>query len=119
VAPLEQVAVPAQDRVRAYQEHDVSQSVHREVAEQAGEDSAVGIGERGLADLALQHDELVPQRQDLDVLLLLAHVQEAHEREHVGQGEVGQAQEHDRSSCRQSAVHVSRGGVSGETVGRA
>jgi hypothetical protein len=46
-------------------------------------------------------------------------MQEAHEREHVGQGEVGQVQQHDRSSCRQSAVHVSRGGVSGETARRA
>jgi hypothetical protein len=45
----------------------------------------------------LQDDELVPQRQDLDVLLLIAHGQEAHERERVRQGEVDQAQQHNRS----------------------
>jgi hypothetical protein len=56
VAPLDPVAVPAQDRVRAYQEREVTQFVHRELAEQAGEDSAVGIGERGLADLALDRN---------------------------------------------------------------
>jgi hypothetical protein len=97
VAPLEQVAVPAQDRVRAYQEHEVSQFVHREVVEQAGEDSAVGIGERGLADLALQYEQLVPQGKALDVLVPVAHRQEAQQSEGVGGGEVGQAQQHDRS----------------------
>jgi hypothetical protein len=67
------------------------------VAEQPGEHHEVGLGERGLADLALQDDELVPQRQDLDVLLVITHGQQAHERERVRQGEVGQAQQHDRS----------------------
>jgi hypothetical protein len=61
VAPLEQVAVPAQNRVRAYQEREVTQFAHREMVEQAGEDSAVDIGERGLADLALQYEQLVPR----------------------------------------------------------
>jgi hypothetical protein len=42
-----------------------------------------GLGEDGLAGLALPDDELVPGRQDLDVLLLSAHGQEAHERERV------------------------------------
>ena len=70
-------------------------------------------GERGLPGLVLQDDELVPQRQDLDVLVLIAHGQQAHERERVRHGEVGQAQQHDRSRCRESSVHVSRGGVSG------
>jgi hypothetical protein len=54
VAPLEQVAVPAQERVGAYQQQEVPQLVHRKVVEQAGEDGAVGVGEGGLADLALQ-----------------------------------------------------------------
>lgn len=42
----------------------------------------------------------------------------AHERERVRRGEVGQAQQHDRSSCRQSAVHASRRGLNGEIAGR-
>ena len=89
--------MPAQQRVRANQQQELAQVAHREVVEQSREHHAIGLGERGLADLALQDDELVPQRQDLDVLPLIAHGQEAHERERVRQGEVGQAQQHDRS----------------------
>jgi hypothetical protein len=37
--------------------------------EQAGEDGAVGVGEGGLANLALQDQQLVTQGQDFDVLL--------------------------------------------------
>ncbi|MGI5518637.1 hypothetical protein [Streptomyces sp. CA-106131] len=73
------------------------QIVHREVVEQAGEDSTVGIGEPGLADLALQDQQLVSQCQDLDVFVSVTHRQQAQERKGVGRGEVGQAQQHDRS----------------------
>jgi hypothetical protein len=65
--------------------------------EQAGEDGAVGIGERGLANLALQDQQLVPQREDLYVFVPLAHRKQPQEREGVGYGEVRQAQQHDRS----------------------
>lgn len=97
MAPLEQVPVPAMDGVRAYQQEKVAQLVHREVVEQAGEDSAVSGAECGLADLTLQDQQLMPQRQDLDVFVPVAHRQQAKEREGVGCGEVGQAQQHDRS----------------------
>jgi hypothetical protein len=97
MAPFEQVAVPAQDRVRAYEQHELAQLVHRKVVEQAGEQRAVGVGEHGLADLALQDPQLVPQRQDLDVLFPIAHRQQPQKRDGVGHGEVGQAQQHDRS----------------------
>ncbi|MFD4761843.1 hypothetical protein ACFWOJ_24125 [Streptomyces sp. NPDC058439] len=73
------------------------QLVHGEVVEQADEDRAVGVAEPGLADLALQDQQLVPQRADLDVFVPIAHRQQAQEREGVGHGEVGQAQQHDRS----------------------
>jgi hypothetical protein len=65
--------------------------------EQAGEQRTVGVGEHGLADLALQDQQLVPQREDLDIFVPLAHRQQPQEREGVGHGEVGQAQQHDRS----------------------
>jgi hypothetical protein len=42
--------------------------------------------------LALQDKELVPQRQYLDVLVAVAHRQQAHERQGVGRSEIGQAQ---------------------------
>ncbi|GAA2463938.1 hypothetical protein [Streptomyces macrosporus] len=73
MASLEQVTVPAQDRVGAYQRQEVTQPVHGEAVERAGEDSTVGVGERGLGDLALQNERLVPQGADLHVLLAVAH----------------------------------------------
>jgi hypothetical protein len=48
-----------------YQQQELAQLPHWEVVEQPGEHHAIGLGERGLADLALPDDELVPQRQDL------------------------------------------------------
>ncbi|MFD7019113.1 hypothetical protein [Streptomyces sp. NPDC059928] len=46
--------MPAQDRVRPYQQQDVPQLPSRELVEQAGQDRAVGTGERGPVKLALQ-----------------------------------------------------------------
>ncbi|MER6128756.1 hypothetical protein ABT173_40605 [Streptomyces sp. NPDC001795] len=97
MSSLEQVAMPPHDRVRAYQHQELAQLLPWEVVEQAGEDSAVGVGERGLADLALQYEQLVPQGKDLDVFVPVAHRQQAQERQGVGRGEAGQAQKHDRS----------------------
>ncbi|MGW1093680.1 hypothetical protein ACWD4L_47930 [Streptomyces sp. NPDC002596] len=65
------------------------------MVEQAGEDSAVGVRERGLADLALQDEQLVPKCKVLDVFVPVAHRQQAQEREGFGRGEVGQAQQHE------------------------
>ncbi|WP_443071649.1 hypothetical protein [Streptomyces sp. NBC_01477] len=47
------------------------------MVEQAGEEGAVGVGEGGLADLALQNEQLVSERKDLDVLVPVAHRQQA------------------------------------------
>ncbi|WP_408059271.1 hypothetical protein [Streptomyces mirabilis] len=99
MASSEQVAMPAQDRVGAYQAQEVPQLVFGELVQQAGEDRAVGLGEHrlpGLAlqdeELALQDKELVPQRQYLDVLVAVPHRQQAQERQGVGRSEMGQAQ---------------------------
>lgn len=62
-----------------------------------GKEGAVGVGKRGPADVALQDQQLVPQRKDLDVFVPFAHRQQSKEREGVGHGEVGQAQQRDRS----------------------
>ncbi|WP_406359317.1 hypothetical protein OHB56_00530 [Streptomyces sp. NBC_01635] len=67
------------------------------MVEQAGEDGAIGVGEGGLANLALQDQQLVSERKDFDVLVAVAHRQQAQECQGVGRGEVGQAQQHDRS----------------------
>ena len=83
---LERVTVPPQDRLRTDHQHEPPQLLPRQMVKQTGKDDAVGIGERGLADLALQHQQLMPQRQDLEVFVPVAHRQ--------------QAQQRDRSSCR-------------------
>ncbi|KAK1186535.1 hypothetical protein B7755_000825 [Streptomyces sp. NBS 14/10] len=69
--------MPAQDRLGADQQQKVPQSVFGQVVQKAGEDGTVCVGEGRLADLALQDQQLVPEHQDLDVLLFVAHRQEA------------------------------------------
>ena len=44
-----------------------------------------------------QDEELVPQGEDLDVLVTVTDGQEPHKREGVRHSEIGQAQQHDRS----------------------
>jgi hypothetical protein len=73
MASFDQVAVRAQDRVRACQQQELAQLVHREAVEQSGEHHVVGVSERGLAGLALQDWPLAPQRRDFDVLVPVAH----------------------------------------------
>jgi hypothetical protein len=53
-----------------------------------------------VAELPLQHSELVPQDDDLGVLVVLAAWQQPQQRERVGDTEVGQAKEHDAASSR-------------------
>ncbi|MEU0836400.1 hypothetical protein [Streptomyces sp. NPDC005969] len=68
--------------------------------EQASEQRTVGVGEHGLADLAPQDQQLVPQREDLDVFVPLTHRQQPQERERMGDGEVAPAAETSRASHR-------------------
>ncbi|MFD8869066.1 hypothetical protein ACFV1F_32850 [Streptomyces sp. NPDC059590] len=72
----EQLTMPAQDRLGADQQQKVPQSVFGQVVQKAGEDSAITVIEGRLADLALQDQQLVPEHQDLDVLVSVAHRQE-------------------------------------------
>ncbi|GAA3650959.1 hypothetical protein GCM10022420_028240 [Streptomyces iranensis] len=67
----------AQDCIGADQQQKVPESVIGEVVEQAGEDGTVAVGEGRLADLTLQDQQLVPEYEDLDVLLSVAYRQEA------------------------------------------
>ncbi|MDW6063963.1 hypothetical protein SAZ11_45930 [Streptomyces sp. FXJ1.4098] len=97
MAPPEQLTMPPQHRLGADQQEKVPQSVFGQVAQKAGEDGTVAVGEARLADLTLQDQQLVPEYEDLDVLVSVAHRQEAQERQGVGRGEVSQAQQHDRS----------------------
>jgi hypothetical protein len=66
--------------------------------QEGGEECPVGPGEARSVDLALDDGELVAQRKNLDGLVHIAHRQQPCEGEHVCQGQVGQSQQHDRSS---------------------
>lgn len=64
--------------------------------EESGQERAVGLLKAGAlaAELALQDGELVPQREDLDVLVVVAHRDQPQGAEGVGDGDAGQAYEH-------------------------
>jgi hypothetical protein len=53
-------AVPAQDGVRADQQHKVLESVRRQAVKQPSEEEPISRRERGLGHLPLQHHQLVP-----------------------------------------------------------
>jgi hypothetical protein len=96
----QQITMPAQDRVRADQPREAPQRVHRQTMEQPRKEEPIFPSERGLAHLPLQHGQLMPEHQDLDVLGTIAGGQQSQEREDGRHHEIGQAQQHDRSSCR-------------------
>lgn len=78
-----------------------------EAVQQCGEQRPVGPGQMWLAYLPLQHDELVAQRQDLQILLPIAHRQQPYEAEGGRQGEVQQSQQYSQASS-QSAQACSK-----------
>ena len=53
---------------------ELSQREPGESMEQSGEERPVGRGEAGSVNLTLQDDELMAQRQDLDVLVGIAYL---------------------------------------------
>ncbi len=83
VAPLDQVAVPAQLCVRAYQQQELAQLLRREAGEQPGGHHARVWVKAGRPAWRCRTMSWCRGRQDLNVLLLSAHGQEAHERERV------------------------------------
>jgi hypothetical protein len=102
-----QVAVPEQYPVRAHQQPHLTQHATRETVKQRGQERPVARGEPCslLAELAFQHHELMAQSEDLDVLAVVAHRQQAQHRERVRHGEIRQSQQHGRS-CFRSSRHA-------------
>jgi hypothetical protein len=94
VAP-EQGAVPPQDGVGGDDQVKLPQHRSGESVKQCGKERPVGWAKTGPAGLALQDGELVAQCQDFDVFVGTAHRQQAEKRDHAGEGEVGQSQQHD------------------------
>ncbi|MFI6458620.1 hypothetical protein ACIBF6_44630 [Streptosporangium amethystogenes] len=58
--------------------------------------------------MPFENGDLVTQGEDLDVLVPIAHRQQPQRREGVRDGQVGQAKEHDRSSCRTVPLQESK-----------
>jgi hypothetical protein len=71
--------------------------------QEGSEECTVGR-EAGSVDLALQDGELVAQCEDLDVSVHIFDRQQPHEGDHTRQCQVGQSQQHDRSSLRITVV---------------
>jgi hypothetical protein len=71
VAAREEVAVPTQHRVRAYQQSEPTKRLRWESVQQGREEGPVARGEprSGLAQLAFQDRDLVAQYQDLHVFV--------------------------------------------------
>jgi hypothetical protein len=89
----DEVTVPAQYGLGAYEQPDAAQHVAGESAEQRGEERPVGRGEADLlaVQLSLEDGELVAQCQDFRVLGTVAHGQQSQQRERVGHAEVRQS----------------------------
>ncbi|MFG2497444.1 hypothetical protein ACGFSB_04415 [Streptomyces sp. NPDC048441] len=89
---VEQITVPAQNRVRAHHQLELTQLRHRQVVQERRQQRAVARSEHRLACLTVQDSELVPQCQDFHVLVAVAHRQQAYEGEGVRHRKVSQSQ---------------------------
>jgi hypothetical protein len=102
VPPFDQVAVPTQHRVGTDQQPHPAKRLGSQPVQQCRQQSPVRRSEPDLpfAQLAFQYGNLVAQDQDLGVLVPIARGKKTHERERVRHRQVGQSQQHSRSSCR-------------------
>ncbi|MEU4332019.1 hypothetical protein [Nonomuraea dietziae] len=100
--PSHQIAVPAQDGIRADEEPQPAQDLAGQRCQQGSqEDSVLGRESHPGAGTELSFEnDLVTQEEYLDVLVSSAHRQQPQRGERVRDGEVGQTKEHGRSSCR-------------------
>jgi len=99
----EEIALPAQYRVRPHQQPEPAEKVSREAVQQGSQEHPVGGGEPrpGRAQLPLQDRDLVAQRQDLRILVPVAHPKKPQLlRERIRHTEISQSKQHSRSSCR-------------------
>jgi hypothetical protein len=102
VAASDQVTVPLEDRVGPNQQPQAPQRRPRQRVQQRGQPRAVDRLESNLlpVELALQHRELMAQREDLDVLVAVAAGQQSQQRKRVGDAQVRQSQQHEAASLR-------------------
>ncbi|KMS75166.1 hypothetical protein ACM01_10990 [Streptomyces viridochromogenes] len=90
--------MPAQHSVRAHQQPCPAQHTAREPVQQRGQEHPVTRGEPHPipAEPAFQHRDLMTQREDLRVLVLVAHRQQPQQGEHVRHTQTGKSKQHDR-----------------------
>ena len=92
----DQIAVPAQYRVRPDEQPQPAQDRTGQGLQECGEERPVRRCERHRlrAEVALQHADLVAQGEDLDVLVAVGHRQQAQHGEGVGHGQIRQTKQH-------------------------
>jgi hypothetical protein len=102
VAAGNQVTMPAQHRVRPYQQPQAPQARFRKPVQQRRQPRPVGRVEPYPLpiELTLQHRELMAQGEDLGVLVAVASRQQSQLRERVRDPQVRQSQQHDPASSR-------------------
>jgi hypothetical protein len=92
----------------------VAQYIPRQPVQQRGQQRSIAGLEvhLPLAQLALQHHDLVTQGKDLNVLVPVAHRQQSQHRQRVRHAKVGQSKQHDQAS---SPSHRQRSDVLSDT----
>jgi hypothetical protein len=88
--------------LRAYQQPQAAPDVAGQPVQQGGEPGPVCWREADLLPVQLPFEDrdLMAQRQDLGILVRVAHRQQPQQREGVGHAEVGQPKQHNGSSRR-------------------
>ncbi|MGC9671303.1 hypothetical protein ACNTMW_32760 [Planosporangium sp. 12N6] len=94
--------MPLEDRVGPDQQPQTPQGRPWQRVQKRGQPRPIGRFEPDLlpAELALQHCELMTQRQDLNVLVAIAAWQQSQQREQVRDAQVRQSKEHESASSR-------------------
>jgi hypothetical protein len=100
VAPSQQTAMPAQDRVRTHQQLQAPQRVPWRTVKKTSEKEPVLHREHGLDTPTLQDREPMPQGHYLGLQATIGHRQQAKQGERIRDSEAGQTQQHDTSWCR-------------------
>ena len=75
VAARDQIAVPAQHRIRTHQQPHPAQHLRRQPVQQRRQERSIARGEphSAFAELTLKHRDLMAQGEDLRVLVPVAH----------------------------------------------
>ncbi|WP_214108294.1 hypothetical protein [Acrocarpospora catenulata] len=103
MTPLHQIAVPPHDGIRPDEKPKATQDIAGQRHQEGGEKNSI-LGREphpgADAELPFEDGDLVTQGENLDILVPIPHWEQPQRREGVRDSEIGQAKEHDRSSCR-------------------